>query len=55
MNKTNVYTKDIHEELLERFEKFEKLSEKPKTELVEKILFVPFVIGFIACWIGFII
>lgn len=48
MNKTNVYTKDIHEELLERFEKFEKLSEKPKTELVEKILFVPFVIGFIA-------
>lgn len=48
MNKTNVYTRDIHKELLERFEKFEKLSEKPETELVEKILFVPFVIGFIA-------
>lgn len=48
MNKTNVYTKDIHKELLERFEKFEKLSEKPETELIEKILFVPFVIGFIA-------
>lgn len=48
MNKTNVYTKDIHEELLERFKKFEKLAKKPNTELIEKILFVPFVIGFIA-------
>lgn len=48
MNKTNVYTRDIRKELLERFKKFEKLSEKPKTELIEKILFVPFVIGFVA-------
>ena len=48
MNKTNVYTMDIHKELLERFKKFEKLSEKPNTEFVEKILSVPFVIGFIA-------
>lgn len=48
MNKTNVYTKDIHKELLERFEKFEKLAEKPNTEFIEKILFVPFVMGFIA-------
>lgn len=42
------YTKDIHKELLEKFEKFEKLAEKPNTEFVEKILFVPFVMGFIA-------
>lgn len=48
MNKINVYTRDIHKELLKRFEKFEKLSEKPNMELVEKILSVPFVIGFIA-------
>ena len=48
MNKTNVYTKDIHKELLERFEKFEKLAEKPNKEFIEKILFVPFVMGFIA-------
>lgn len=30
MNKMNVYTKDIHEELVKRFKKFEKLSEKCK-------------------------
>ena len=33
---------------MKRYEKFHKLSERPETELVEKILFVPFVIGFIA-------
>lgn len=30
MNKPNVYTKDIHKELLKRFKKFEKLPEKCK-------------------------
>ena len=48
MNKPNVYTTDIHKELVKRFKKFEKLSEKPNMELVEKTLSVPFVIGFIA-------
>ena len=33
---------------MKRYEKFHKLSKRPETELVEKILFVPFVIGFIA-------
>ena len=33
---------------MKRYEKFHKLSERPETELIEKILFVPFVIGFIA-------
>lgn len=30
MNKKNVYTMDIHEELVEKFKKFEKLAEKCK-------------------------
>jgi hypothetical protein len=44
----NGYTPEFHREFIKKYEKFHKLSEKPETELVEKILFVPFVIGFIA-------
>lgn len=44
----NGYTPEFHREFMKRYEKFHKLSERPETELVEKILFVPFVIGFIA-------
>ena len=44
----NGYTPEFHREFMKKYEKFYKLSEKPDTELVEKILFVPFVIGFIA-------
>lgn len=44
----NGYTPEFHREFMKRYEKFHKLSERPETELIEKILFVPFVIGFIA-------
>ena len=44
----NGYTPEFHREFMKRYEKFHKLSKRPETELVEKILFVPFVIGFIA-------
>lgn len=42
------YTPEFHKEFMKKYEKFHKLSKRTETELVEKILFVPFVIGFIA-------